>query len=74
MKFSVIKRDLGGAEIEDYGELTIEEVEELAKTYIPDVFPSKAAVNQAIRVIKAEGADDWFIPGPAVINIRRVEE
>lgn len=74
MKFSVIKKDLNGTEIENLGEKTIEEVEALAKTFIPDVFPSTAAVSQAIRVIKAEGADDWFVPGPAVINIRRVEE
>lgn len=74
MKFSAIKRTLDGSEIENYGELTAAQLKELGRTFIPEVFADEAALAAAITVIKAEGCDDWFIPGPAVINIRRVGE
>lgn len=74
MKYSVIKRSLDGLHVENLGELDLVALKALGKTFIPSVFKNVAEVDKAIRVIKVEGCDDWFIPGPAVISIRIIEE
>lgn len=74
MNFKVIKTDLDGFILEDLGTMSDTELQNFAMSFIPEIFVSESEVREIMNIIMAEGADDWFISGPAVINIRRVEE
>lgn len=75
MNFKVIKTNFDGFILEDLGIMNENEVQNLAMSFIPEVFVSEEEVKAIMDVIKSEGSDDWFVSEPVcIINIRKVEE
>ena len=76
MKYNVIKTNYtNDKELEDYGEMTIEELREFAKGYIGDVFDDEAEIDKNMEYIKESGEENRTLEeGYTNILIYRLEE
>lgn len=65
--YSVIKETLEGSLVEDFGEMTIEQVRQFAIDHYlgaGKMFKTKAAIDNELKVLKVEGCVEWLIePG-----------
>ena len=72
-KYRVIKQTYSGKFIEDLGDMTIEEIEKLAKEYIGDVFVNEEEIQEDMEYIKIHGDELWLCNGRIEIKIEEVK-
>lgn len=72
-KYRVIKETYSGKFIEDLGDMTIEEIKELAKEYIGDVFVNEKEIQKDMEYIKKCGDELWLCNGKIEIKIEEVK-
>ena len=72
-KYRVIKQTYSGKFIEDLGDMTIEEIEELAEEYIGDVFVNEREIQEDMEYIKKHGDELWTCDGQIDIKIEEVK-
>lgn len=71
-KYQVTRETYQGKFIEDLGEMTLEQIEELAKKYLGDVFTTEEEIKSDIEFIKQDGYEQWLCNNEIQITIEKV--
>lgn len=74
MKYSVRKETYTNKLIEDLGEMTIEEIKNLAYEYLNDVFKDEQHIKSVITYIEENGEEIWLCRNEVQIVIQKIEE
>ena len=72
MKYSVRKETYSNKLIENLGEKTIEEIEDLAREYIGDVFENVEEIKKDILYIEESGEESWLCNDEIQISINKI--
>lgn len=73
-KYKVLKETYEGKFIDDLGEMTLEQIEKLAKSYLGDVFTTEEEIKSDMEFIKEEGYEQWLCNDRVQITINKVED
>ena len=73
-KYKVLKETYEGKFIDDLGEMTLEQIEKLAKSYLGDVFTTEEEIKDDMEFIKEDGCEQWLCNDRVQITINRVED
>lgn len=74
MKYQVNLETYSNKLIEDLGIMTIEEIRELARGYIGDVFKNEEEINRDMIYIEEDGEEMWLANDEQQIYIIKIKE